>query len=247
MAERLRGRAAVEQRERRLRQHPLCAHCAKVDKITVTAEIDHITPLAFGGTDTDDNVQGLCLPCHAAKTATEGANKQAAANHPDWIRPSAIPTTIVAGPPCSGKTTYVSKHSRPGDTVIDLDSIMMKLQPGYRHWSDGLHQSLLNSAIRARNAMLGNLCRETKGQAWFIVSAPSEAERRWWQTKLGGEVLLLHPGVDECKRRAAARGTPRAVAGVDAWEKSALAPWRPPASRAVRAAVGLDGWPVDAS
>ena len=34
-------------------------------------EVDHITPLGAGGTDTDDNLQILCKPCHAAKTRNE--------------------------------------------------------------------------------------------------------------------------------------------------------------------------------
>ncbi|MFE4514433.1 HNH endonuclease [Kitasatospora sp. NPDC056783] len=31
-------------------------------------DVDHRTPLALGGEDTDDNVWPLCRPCHKAKT-----------------------------------------------------------------------------------------------------------------------------------------------------------------------------------
>ncbi|WP_342749401.1 MULTISPECIES: HNH endonuclease signature motif containing protein [Streptomyces] len=31
-------------------------------------DVDHMQPLALGGTDTDSNVQPLCRPCHKAKT-----------------------------------------------------------------------------------------------------------------------------------------------------------------------------------
>ncbi|WKK24972.1 HNH endonuclease signature motif containing protein [Streptomyces olivoreticuli] len=34
-------------------------------------DVDHVRPLAMGGTDTDGNVQVLCRGCHALKTATE--------------------------------------------------------------------------------------------------------------------------------------------------------------------------------
>jgi 5-methylcytosine-specific restriction protein A len=34
-------------------------------------QVDHTKPLADGGTDTPDNVQPLCTPCHKAKTARE--------------------------------------------------------------------------------------------------------------------------------------------------------------------------------
>ncbi|MCQ4364557.1 HNH endonuclease [Mycobacterium gordonae] len=34
-------------------------------------QVDHIIPVHRGGTDTDDNAQAVCRPCHAAKTARE--------------------------------------------------------------------------------------------------------------------------------------------------------------------------------
>ncbi|MFF0630668.1 HNH endonuclease [Streptomyces sp. NPDC004296] len=34
-------------------------------------DVDHVRPLALGGTDTDGNVQVLCRGCHALKTSTE--------------------------------------------------------------------------------------------------------------------------------------------------------------------------------
>ncbi|MFJ2806141.1 HNH endonuclease [Kitasatospora sp. NPDC087271] len=34
-------------------------------------DVDHRTPLALGGEDTDDNVQALCRTCHQAKTARD--------------------------------------------------------------------------------------------------------------------------------------------------------------------------------
>lgn len=240
---RLRGRAGVAQRLRRLRAEPLCRDCKARGQIAPAIVPDHIVPLALGGSDDDSNIQCLCTPCHAFKTAAEGAATGGAANHPDWLQPSAIPLTIVCGPPCSGKTTYVVQHASPTDTVIDLDAILMRLEPSYRHWSGMLSQELLNKAIRVRNAMLGSLDRQTAGRAWFIVSAPTKAERDWWQRKLGGELILLHPGAGECKRRAIQRGTPEAGKGVDEWEKARLMPWSPPQAKARRVAIGVDGWP----
>lgn len=241
---RLRGRAGVKQRLRRLQAEPICRLCAERDRVTVATVPDHIIPLGDGGTDDDSNIQCLCDDCHLIKTAAEGAVNQGAANHPNWLEPSAIPLTIVCGPPCSGKTTHVQKHARPIDTVIDLDSIITGLRPDYRHWKGMIDPLLFNQAIRVRNALLGSLERATTGRAWFIVSAPTKAERSWWQGKLGGDVLLLHPGRDECKRRAMARGTPLAVQGVDAWETAAKLPWQAPLKPRDRVETGLDGWPI---
>ena len=69
--ERLRGRRGVAQRTRRLMAHPLCATCYDAGRIVPTDEIDHVVPLSRGGTDDDDNVQGLCAACHRAKSAGE--------------------------------------------------------------------------------------------------------------------------------------------------------------------------------
>lgn len=203
---------------------------------------DHIVPLAFGGTDTDDNVQCLCAECHAIKTAIEGAAHGGAANHPDWLKPSAVPLTIVCGPPCAGKTTYVRERARAVDTVIDLDEIAVRLEPAYRPWTGMLLPALLDKCIRVRNAILGGLSRQTRGAAWFAIMAPTPGERAWWQGKLGGELVLLDPGKMVCKARSAERGTPGAVQGIDAWHSTAALPWRPPARRQT---IGEDGWPLE--
>lgn len=239
---RTRGRKGVEQRTRRLRAEPLCRHCYAKGITTLAREVDHITPLSAGGTDTDDNVQSLCLNCHAAKTAKE-QNIFAASNHPDWLERSAIPLTIVCGPPASGKATFVSQRAKMHDHIICLDTIMQDLSPRYQHWAKALDKHLLNAAVRERNARLGALKQAATGQAWFIISAPTQAERDWWQGKLGGEVVLLHPGVEECRRRAMARGTPRAVDGINLWEAKSRAAWSPRITKA-KPTFGADGWPV---
>lgn len=38
----------------------------------LATELDHIVPVGRGGSDTDDNRQGLCVRHHAIKTARDG-------------------------------------------------------------------------------------------------------------------------------------------------------------------------------
>ena len=70
------GRAAVKQRKRRLRNEPLCRHCADEGHITAATVPDHIVPLSHGGSDDDSNIQCLCAQCHDRKTRREFGYKQ---------------------------------------------------------------------------------------------------------------------------------------------------------------------------
>ncbi len=54
-------------REAFLRKHPLCSHCKDP---TPATDVDHIVPLARGGTNDWSNLQPLCHACHSRKTAT---------------------------------------------------------------------------------------------------------------------------------------------------------------------------------
>ena len=72
MQQRVRGRAAQQNRERILkRDNGLCVHCTAAGKLTEATEVDHIIPLFKGGADSDDNKQCLCHACHSVKTARD--------------------------------------------------------------------------------------------------------------------------------------------------------------------------------
>jgi len=75
-SDRLRGRAGVAQRRRRLAAEPLCRDCKARGIISAATVPDHIKPLALGGTDDDDNIRCLCGPCHEIKTAEQFGHRQ---------------------------------------------------------------------------------------------------------------------------------------------------------------------------
>ncbi len=68
----------LRQRARRALPY-ICAACglqggsvrAANGPVVIALELDHITNIAEGGTDTLDNLQYLCPDCHKAKTQTE--------------------------------------------------------------------------------------------------------------------------------------------------------------------------------
>lgn len=80
MTERLRGRAGQAQRKRRLaRTDGLCERCLRigrwkgkgVGRTTLAAVVNHIIPLAHGGSDDDENTENLCKPCDLEVTAEQ--------------------------------------------------------------------------------------------------------------------------------------------------------------------------------
>jgi 5-methylcytosine-specific restriction protein A len=75
VVERLRGRAGVKQRDRRLqRTNYLCEMCLP-DKVTIATVVDHIIPLAHGGEDIDSNTRNLCRDHDLEVTAKQFGHK----------------------------------------------------------------------------------------------------------------------------------------------------------------------------
>lgn len=58
-----------------LARHPLCADPFEIhamrDEVVLATEVDHITPLRDGGSNSLSNLQSLCKSCHSRKTALE--------------------------------------------------------------------------------------------------------------------------------------------------------------------------------
>ena len=52
-------------------REPVCRLCAQAGRVRPADLVDHIRPLAAGGTHHPTNLQPLCRRCHAAKTADD--------------------------------------------------------------------------------------------------------------------------------------------------------------------------------
>jgi 5-methylcytosine-specific restriction protein A len=81
---RLRGRAAVEQRKRRMkRTHGLCERCLGLGRwvgkglgrVTAAKVVNHIIALIHGGSDEDENTENLCRDCDLIVTAEQFGHK----------------------------------------------------------------------------------------------------------------------------------------------------------------------------
>lgn len=56
-----------------LRRQPLCVHCRAQGRLSAATQVDHVVPLALRRdlAFAVDNLQGLCVLCHAKKSTCE--------------------------------------------------------------------------------------------------------------------------------------------------------------------------------
>src|ERR1044071_5093856 len=72
---RLSGTPLQRRNQRLMRERPWCVKCAEEGVQTLVAEWDHEIPLSEGGPDTDENLQGLCLPHPREKSPRDHARR----------------------------------------------------------------------------------------------------------------------------------------------------------------------------
>lgn len=99
--------------------------------------------------------------------------------------------TLVAGPPCGGKSTYVAEHASPGQTVVDFDAIVEEL--GYERYLAPHH-----AQAKAYELWLQRADRAE----WLVWTAPKRWQRGRYRGK-GGRSIVVLATEQECLRRAA--------------------------------------------
>lgn len=182
-----------------LLKHPRCAMCGEP-----ASHVDH--RIAHRGDQRlfweKNNWQPLCETCHNKRKQIQEnrpLSVEAEKRRNPFIPAPRIPVTIVCGPAGAGKSTYVRNNAGPRDLVIDLDEIRAALSGGRLH---AYAPEFLADALDERNRLLASLATDTThDRAWFIVSAPTQAERDLWASKLKAKVVLLDTPLNECERR----------------------------------------------
>jgi 5-methylcytosine-specific restriction protein A len=190
-------------------EHPDCERCGAPGEL-----VDHITPKSAGGTDDDDNLMTLCRPCHGVKSVSDGSYARSARR--EAFGPSRIPVTIVAGPPGSGKTSYVTARKAWGDLVVDMDLLYVALTGGGPMYDKP--DVLLPFVATARDAVMSRLARGSDvRRAWLITGKGNAAELLTLKAQLAAErIVVLEVAPAECLRRI--REDPRRAERWQLWE-----------------------------
>ncbi|KKM86810.1 hypothetical protein LCGC14_1275310 [marine sediment metagenome] len=203
-----------------LRSNPLCAQCERDGRQAFATEVHHVAPVSEEPERAFDesNLEALCKPCHSRMTIRESGSA-----NPGATKAGKMATiTIVCGPPGSGKNTWIDKHRKHGDVVIDLDTITAALTglPLYEKPA-----GLLDYMIAVKDAAIALLRKSSAGRAWVITGGATEGEREKYKRMCGADqVVMLAVDPQECLKRI--RGDPRRADKWRLWEPAVQRWWK---------------------
>jgi 5-methylcytosine-specific restriction protein A len=229
----------LDARAAQLAQEPLCeTHLLQYDEIKPANVVHHREPHRgdWAKFIDQDNLASVCKECHDGEIQRgertgwtdrgweiEGHKIPARVVQPLGLEPSAIPLTMVCGPPGAGKSTYINARRGPDDVVIDIDMILRDLSGTESRTRERRDRYLLDAFVE-RNKRLAALATETRPiAAWFIIGAPGPTVRRAWSDQLKpNNIVVMETPAAVCRSRIMAEPT-RAetasgmVAGAFAW------------------------------
>lgn len=137
--------------------------------------------------------------------------------------------TVVTGPPCAGKSSYIRARASSGDIIIDFDELAGAFGSDHSHDHPA---AVVRVAQAAWNAALSAAitCHTRGTTVWVIDARPSPG--RWERyTRAGAVYVHLTADRAELERRAVASGrSPATLRRIANW-KDAPNPAATPASR----------------
>lgn len=127
---------------------------------------------------------------------------------------------VIAGPPGSGKSSFVAQRMREGDLIVDVDTLFQALSglPAYEKPA-----SLLGLVLATRDFIVSQVQAEGNefANAWVIMGGAKVSDRYGVAERMGARVYVVEMSLNECLARIMQDGRRR--------ERAAL--WQPIVAR----------------
>jgi len=110
--------------------------------------------------------------------------------------------TIVTGPPCGGKSTFIKENAQDGDIVIDMDEIAKSLVKGDVSNHD-YSEEVRSVARAARKGAVKQAVIVGQGNrlgVWIIHTDPPAQDRQMYKV-IGAKIVECSPGLKICLER----------------------------------------------
>jgi len=187
------GAAWQRQRAATLRAEPLCRMCLASGRTVAATVVDHITPLADGGTNEQANLQPLCKRCHdSVKTPSDMAARRASDRSEVSIKCLSLDSRLTYGLDCRAvRRALAQEHGFDKAHAIALAAA----EGVIRAAADG-HLPIVALRILTDDAQFARLMQQRydcKTDIDRIGSIPTGGEEQdWLARRYGSEYLHRH-------------------------------------------------------
>lgn len=114
---------------------------------------------------------------------------------------------IVAGPPGSGKTTWVNENKQPGEIVLDLDAIKAALL-GPEQFHSEVDGDMVDLICTIRNVVYEALSENAlKQKAYAITTEADAVELKALAAAIHADIKIMDTDKETCKARVTADST----------------------------------------